>query len=541
MTTRWIVPALLVAVVIAHGAAVRNGFLYDDHHLIAENPGVATHDWRTIWTSTDAASRDAQGGGFRPVTLSSYALDHTAGGGRPGVYHATQVALHAAVVGAAYAVATAVGLSPGWAGVAALLTAIHPIQTEAVHYLSARSSVLSTLMLLIAFWAYLRWREQSATRRGWQWASLACVALAVLSKESAVAGLVSFVAYEHLIAEATWSEAVRRLRLHAVVAAACAVPVIAVLHGGAHGASVAAGTALATGVSVFGRHVGAWFAPLAVLPVSPHPWMGWGNPVVWAAASGIAVIAVAAYALRFRLPPASWGLVWAGGALLPVFALPWITDVALFQPHRGYPATFGLALATAALGQGAARRVTAAVRSDAGRRALLLAGWSLAGATAVAAIVVDVRLGRLWSDEVEFWGHAVTRYPDQAAYHHSLGAARLRTGDLSGAQDAFVTAARLDPWLPRLDFNLGLVYTSSGQYDEAVHAYERAVDRDSTDAKSFANLGALYERTGDPGRAAWAYHKALTIDPTLIPIRRNLTRLSPLPGPPVPSPTVPAR
>lgn len=522
------IPTVLLAVALAHGGAIHNGFLYDDYHLIAENPGVITHAWGAIWTSTEAASRDPQGRGFRPATLSSYVIDHAMGDGRPMVYHATQVALHAVVACVVYMVATAMGLAPWWAAVSALLVGLHPIQTEAAHYLSARSSVLSTLAFLIGFWAYVHRRNQPTAGRAWHWVSLGCVGLAVLSKESAIIGLVWFAAYERLIAGTDWPEAARRLSGYAAVAAVSVVPVLLVLGAGATGASVGTGTALATGVSVVGKHLGAWIVPLAVSPVSPQRWAGWGEPAVWAAVGIIAAIGVAAYALRRRLPLVSWGLVCGGSAFAPVLALPLMTNVALFQPHRGYPAAVGLAIATAALAQAVVSRALAAVPSNSGRRGLLVTGWAFAGTVVIAAIAVDARIGRVWANEVRFWGHAVTRYPDEAAYQHSLGVARLRAGDPSGAQEALATAARLDPLLPRLDFNLGVVYTTLGQYGEAIRAYERAVARDPTDVKALANLGVLFERTGDLDRAVLAYDRALTIDPTLTPIQRNLARLSPI-------------
>lgn len=525
MGPRGVVPAVFLAVLVAHGGAVRDGFLYDDHHLIAENPGVITHAWKAIWTSTDASSRDRQGRGFRPATLSSYVIDHVVGGGRPAVYHATQVALHATVACTVYLVAAAMGLASWWAAAGALLVGLHPIQVEAVHYLSARSSVLSTLALVVGFWAYLRWRDQPTTRRTWRWVSLGCLALAVLSKESAVVGLAWFVAYERLIAGASWSGAARRLSLHAAVATVSVLPMMTVLRTEADAAAIAPATALATGVSVVARHFWAWIAPLSSSPVSPQPWVGWGQPAAWAGLAGIAAVGYAAYALRRRLPVVSWGLVCGGSALIPVMALPWITDVALFQPHRGYAAAVGLAIATSAAAQAGARWSLAAAPSDAGRRWLRWAGGVLMGAGVVAAMVVDARIGRVWADEVGFWTDAVMRYPDEGPYHHSLGSARLRAGDPVGAEDALATAARLDPLLPRVDFNLGVVYTNLGRYDEAIRAYERAVSRDALDVKAFANLGLLYERTGDPERAMRSYRRALSIDPTLAPVQRHLDRL----------------
>jgi tetratricopeptide (TPR) repeat protein len=147
---------------------------------------------------------------------------------------------------------------------------------------------------------------------------------------------------------------------------------------------------------------------------------------------------------------------------------------------------------------------------------MLRVAASAAGvALVVGAITADVSAGRLWRDEIGFWTWAVGRYPGEAAYHHSLGAARLRHGDHAGAAEALVAAARLNASLPRVDFNIGLAYTKLGRYDEAVAAYERAVARDSGDVKSLANMGALYERRGEMDRAARAYRAALAVEPRL--------------------------
>jgi tetratricopeptide (TPR) repeat protein len=257
--------------------------------------------------------------------------------------------------------------------------------------------------------------------------------------------------------------------------------------------------------------------------VFPQQWVGWHDPTAWVGVGLVAAAGAAAYARRAAVPLVTWGLVSGVTALVPVLVLPFQTNVALFQPHRGYQAAVGLAVATAAVAEALVRRA-GSVR-PVGR----VVGLALGAAMVVAAIIIDVRAGRLWRDEVEYWTAAVTRYPSEAAYHHSLGAARLRAGDPSGAVEAFMSAARWDPLLPRVDFNLGLVYTKLGRDAEAIAAYERAVTRDSTDVKSLANLGALYERVGDPDRAVGAYGKALAADPSLVPIQRRLARLSKVP------------
>jgi hypothetical protein len=402
---------------------------------------------------------------------------------------------------------------------------LHPVQTEAVHYLSARSSVLGTLGLLAAFWTYLYWRDQPRSRLAWRAASLGFLALAVLSKESAVVGLVWFVAYERLVATASWADTARRLSPHLAAAVASLVPAIMVFRTAASGADVSTGTALATGVSVLGRHVWEWIAPMGVEPVTPQPWVGWSEPGVWGAAVLIAVAGASAYALRGRLPLVAWGVAGGLSALLPVLALPLITNVALFQPHRGYQAAAGLAVAVAAAAAAAERRLLALRRSASAQRSVRTTAWVLGTTAVVLLMITDARAGRVFRDEVGFWTRAVDRYPSEAAYHHSLGAARLRGGDASGAVEAFTAAARIEPLLGRVDFNLGLGYAKLGRYAEAMAAYERAIERDPADAKALANLGALYERSGAPDRAALVYRAALAVDPRLTAVRDRLARV----------------
>lgn len=519
--SRSVIPCgvLALMVAIAYGGAVRNGFLYDDHHLIVENPAITTHDWRAVWTSPDATSKDPQGRGFRPVTLSSYVADHLVGGGRPSVFHAAQIVWHVLTVGLTFLVVSTLGLHRTTAFAAALLVGLHPMQTEAVHYLSARSSVLSTWWLLGSFGAYLRWRVNPTTYGWWRAASLMGLALALLSKESAIVGLVWFVAWERLVGRATWSDAGRRLGLHAVVAAVSVAPAVFIVDASTHGTPVSATVAVAAGLAAVGRHLTAWIAPWAVDPLWPIGWVGWTHPIVWGSVGALVGLGIAAYALRRRAPVGAWGLVCGATGLLPVLALPFVTSVAWFQPHRGYQAAVGFAVATVALAEALGRRVRP-VR-PVGR----VVGLAVVSVLVVSMIAADVGAGRLWRDEIGFWTWAVERYPREGAYHHSLGAARLRHGDPAGAVEAWLTASHLNASLPRVDFNVGLAYTKLGRYDEAVAAYERAVARDSGDVKSLANVGALYERRGETDRAARAYRAVLALEPGLRAVGARLRAL----------------
>lgn len=525
---------LVMIVVLAHGGAVRNGFLYDDFQVIVENPVVRTRAWSVVWTSAEAASADRAGRNFRPVTMSTYLIDHAVGGGDPRAFHAAQLAWHLVVVLCAYGLGWTFWRRIGPALALALLVALHPAQTEAVQYLSARSSILASLGMVVAFWTYLLSRGSGRLRPLAFGVSVAAFALACLSKESAIVFIIWIAAYEMLIHRARPGDLVGRLAPYLGVSVAVwAAHHLLVSGVWSHGASIGRWDAAATGATVLAKHLWIWVMPPAVEPVAPQPWVSWMTPGVAAAVAVCAAWGLAAASFSVRAPLAAFGLVSAGAALAPVLWLPFITNVALFQPHRGYQASIGFALATVEL----ARLWGPQVRRGMERLIMRMRGFQddriRWGAGAFLGVVmvsgaagIDAVQGKAWRHEVAFWSGAARDYPHEAAYHHSLGAALLRAGDLRGAREALLTAERLDPLLPRLHFNLGIVLTRLGLIDEAMAAYGRGLERDPGDVKSLANLGRLYEGRGDVGRAATAYRGALALDPGATRVQEGLDRLT---------------
>lgn len=90
----------------------------------------------------------------RPITTASYRLTNNLGGGQRAA-HLLSLGLHLAVVAAVAAFALTVGASPWIAGA---VMALHPLASEAVVYLSARSELLSTLLVVLTLLALCRGR-----------------------------------------------------------------------------------------------------------------------------------------------------------------------------------------------------------------------------------------------------------------------------------------------------------------------------------------------------------------------------------------------
>jgi hypothetical protein len=137
-------PALVVAAVaaVAYLPSLAGVFHFDDYNVIVNYPTV--HSWEALL--------ERAGGGVRPLLKASYALNWTLGGG----FSLLNIALHAMNAALLSSIGTLLFGDRRAALIAALLFALHPAATEAVTYISGRSSSLMAVFYLGALLAYLR-------------------------------------------------------------------------------------------------------------------------------------------------------------------------------------------------------------------------------------------------------------------------------------------------------------------------------------------------------------------------------------------------
>ncbi|HEX6691170.1 MAG TPA: hypothetical protein VF110_08505 [Burkholderiales bacterium] len=158
-------PALLAAIVaaLAYLPSLGGVFHFDDYNVIVHYPTV--HSWQTLF--------ERWGGGVRPLLKASYTFNWIFGG-----FSIFNVAIHALNAALLYLVGEALFRDRRAAFVAAILFALHPAATEAVTYISGRSSSLMAVFYLGAMLAYLR-------RMHWS-VSTVLFLLAVATRETAV-------------------------------------------------------------------------------------------------------------------------------------------------------------------------------------------------------------------------------------------------------------------------------------------------------------------------------------------------------------------
>jgi protein O-mannosyl-transferase len=183
-------PAFTVAAVAfaAYLPSLAGVFHFDDYNVIVHYDTV--HSW--------SALAERWGGGVRPLLKASYTLNWTLGGG----FSFFNIAVHALNAALLFLVGSALFRDRRAALIAAALFALHPAATEAVTYISGRSSSLMAAFYLGAMLAYFH---------GQRFFSALLFLLAVATRETAVTLPAALLLCELCRAERpSWREILRR-------------------------------------------------------------------------------------------------------------------------------------------------------------------------------------------------------------------------------------------------------------------------------------------------------------------------------------------
>ncbi len=175
----WIAALLLaVALGIVYGRAARAPFVHDDNISVLHNPSIVRL-WPLFGTAAQSGPlrppRDAVTSG-RPLVNLTLALNYAIGGYDPVGYHVVNLLIHIGASILLYGIVRRTlllerfrerfGVSAFQLALAvALVWAIHPLQTDAVEYVSQRTESLMGLFYLATLYASVRYFT-AETRQG---------------------------------------------------------------------------------------------------------------------------------------------------------------------------------------------------------------------------------------------------------------------------------------------------------------------------------------------------------------------------------------
>ena len=171
-------------------------FIGDDKAFVVYNRFVQSPQNAAQFFADPSATAegDLKGDVYRPLTTLSYALDYAVWKLNSFGYHLVNIALHAANSALVYLLIFLISGDYLTALFAGLLFSAHPVQTEAVTWISGRSNVLFLFFYLSSLVLYIR--SAVGWKKGFFPASILCFVLSLFSKEMAVTLPLVIIAYD---------------------------------------------------------------------------------------------------------------------------------------------------------------------------------------------------------------------------------------------------------------------------------------------------------------------------------------------------------
>jgi tetratricopeptide (TPR) repeat protein len=451
------------------------------------------------------------------------------------------------------------------AGIAAALFAVHPVHTEPVVWIAAVPDLAYTLFFLVGLYCYVM-KHEPELHAGI--AFVACYAVALLWKESAITFLPCVILYDAFVLR---QFRVRRFAALAGITGLYLLVRIVVLGGIAPGVMrehLSWTTQALTAIS----HLGMYGQKL-LIPVNLTFFyrLQAVNSIDLRVVAVVLVLALALWKLRGK---AAWSLFWIPLTLLPAVAL---SRVAVPLAERNlYLASVGFVwLAAQALVH------LSSVRS-----------FVLLGALSAAYVTVDWFRVPAWQTELSLFGQALHLDPDNVTIrlrlstelgrrgkideamvqleeilkreprhldaltnkagllvyrkdwqgvdatcalafnvkpdspkcHLAAGVAELNRGRKEQAWEHFDRAYESNPRLWQALLEQGTMALDEGDFTTAIQKLERVVVQSPT-APAFTVLGTAYVRIGDSPKAEAAFTEALRLNPTFVPARQALASI----------------
>ena len=501
---------LLLVVALVYGRSVDDPFHFDDRHSIVDNTNLRSlSDVPRYFVDPGAFSVDSTLTMYRPLLLTTFAVNYAVSGTQAWSYHAANVAVHGAVVVAVFEVLLVLLGSPAAAGLGALLFGVHPVHSETVYYVSSRSESLAALFVLLALLLHLSrpgsWRSAGA---------VAAFAAGLLTKSTAIAFLPLAVLMDTLGRPRRWRRRWRQHAAYAVVAAGYLV-----LTGDLVRRATLSAPVRSYAEQLWSQVKGVvFYLHLLSVPrglsVDHQFQLSAGiDPYSTVALLLVGSLLAVAFSWRARRPLVLLLSLWFLAGLAPASVVPLNVIV---NEHRIYLSGVAVAAGGAWLGVGPA---WPAARTA--RRGL----WAVVLVFAVLAML----RGGAWDSVESLWLDAMRKGPDMARPRFILGERWSRQGRAAAASAVLESGLQRDP-----DFVPGYrllteAYLETADLEAATATARRGVERLPKEADLWALLAEVSRaRTLEGSAALWfersasAYDEALSLDPDVAAYHDNL-------------------
>jgi len=554
---------------LAFSNSFENSFQYDDLHVILKNPSIKDpgNFFQFFLNPQMGSGLTKETSGYRPVLMATFAMNYSLGGLNVFGYHLINFLIHTLSAILIYFITLFFLRKPGDEGednpgrnqmaalFAALIFAVHPVQTESVTYITGRSSSLTALFFLGSFWAYLQYGLTKRVRH--LFLSSFSYAFALLVKETAITLPLLLILFNSFFPlQRTWKRRLFSILPHFLLTA----------------------TYFAMRIYFFGSlqytsrpirplydqlltQLRAWVHYLGTLVIPINLNVDYDFPISHSALEGQVILSllilVTVVVVLWKISKGSRAVgffsLWFTVTLLPTNSLIPLEDVVtdrwLYLPSVGY------AVMMALLAEWIFR---AKVRT--GSRAGKLVFFFLCALMVELYGFATLLRNFTWTTDWTLWEDATAKSPNKCRPYVGLGLALINAGRIEEATGQFKKAIQLDPrdgrahlnlgyiyflqgkleeatkaikkamtfspgLLPECHNNLGGVYLGQGRTQEAIKEFQNALEMRPLYSNPYFNLAGIYDKQGDVDRAISCLEKITRFEPEFFNAHKELSRL----------------
>ena len=497
----WNAKKILVLVLIAAGLAVYantfvNQMFWDDEDFVLNNVYVQNFSFGKFFSENTIAGAGLVSDYWRPVLSLVFSIQYQLWGPAPYGYHVINAAFHVSAGVVLYFFLRRLFKNGPLAFFTALFFLVHPLQTEAVSYVSSLGDSLSVFMIFAGLWKYLSFKDSG---RIMDYAlSIIFYIIALLSKETAIImpGLIFLLDFFHESSRnKTFYERLKPALKNSIGFLAVAGIYILLratalnfqntfnLYNEETEFTKSLWIRILTFFRILAVYLGLLFVPVGLhIERSVEVAKTLSAPdVLLGMITFIALIGMAVYFWKKR-PPVSFGILWFFIALSITSNI--IVPInGLLYEHWLYLPMVGIFLALAE----AARRL---LRKFGGRNLAV----GLLAVILVVFGVLSIKRNRDWRDAITFYNQTLRYAPESYRVTNNLAKAYAEAGERDSAEKFYLRAINIDPKAAVAYHNLANTYRDSGRTEEAIDMYKKAIAADPDFAFSYNALVGLYAK-----------------------------------------------
>ncbi len=500
---------IISAGILCYSNSLGNDFVWDDSGFLIQNDYVK--DLRLIpeyFTSDRPLAKGGLSGeNYRPFLPLSLAIDYAIWKFNPIGYHLTNLIFHISNALLCFVLILLISKNKYFAFLTSLFFVVHPIQTEAVTWISGRADVLFLFFYMISLILYVRFDKKQ--KNIYIAGSVFFFICALLSKEMAATLLFVIVLYDICFGQKkkprkyfiNYSPYIISFLIYFLIRSNI---ISKIAQCGYWGDSLY--LTFLTMTRAISTYISLLFYPVNLCADYFKFRMSYSffePDVLFSFFLIIATFYVALKAYK-RFKFITFSILWFYITILPVSnIIPikiLVAERFLYIPSIGYCMLISFFIVQA----------YSFLKSKISRAMVIFASGL------VISVYGFMTLGRNfeWTDEIIFWRSNVNVSPNNERAHHNLAVAYLvRNSDIEKAYRHATIASNLAPGyaFPRLV--IASYFSHYGQYDNAIEQLNQAIEVNPYFSEAYVFLGSIYAFLGKYEEAYTAYDSILKKDP----------------------------